>query len=181
MLWHVTAAIFPLKFTDCLERSKQTVNVRAIIDFKTARRCLTGSIILQCGLSAGKQKFSCSGVVCHIPLNEFRGLYAVELVFEGSIPRCSCFHSKLFCDFSWTCIGSLVVSKHHLFRLWRNILKYGSSSFPQMQFPWYHEYDTVIVLVISYLLLVILPSTWPLHTWTTKLQASCFTMGDVIS
>ena len=51
---------FPLKFTNCLNEAMQTVAVKAIIvsDFKTAWRCLTGSITLEWSLSAGKQNIS---------------------------------------------------------------------------------------------------------------------------
>ena len=46
---------FRLKFIDCLEQSDAgSYHTRDIVsDFKIARRCLTGNIILHCGLSVG--------------------------------------------------------------------------------------------------------------------------------
>ena len=54
-----------LKFTGQLERSAADSSLQSdvVSDFNTARRCLTGSITLQCGLSADKHKFErCPGL-----------------------------------------------------------------------------------------------------------------------
>ena len=59
-LWHMTDASFPLKFTKHLERSYTNHYHQSnfVSDFKAARMCLTWTTILQCSLSAGKQKFT---------------------------------------------------------------------------------------------------------------------------
>ena len=54
MLWHMTGTIF--QFTDRLERSDTDSYVRAIL-FLTSKPPEGGSIVRQCGLSAGEQKF----------------------------------------------------------------------------------------------------------------------------
>ena len=57
-----------------------------VSDFKTARRCLTGSIILQCGLSAGKQKFSLI-LVKRNSMQVTKGTWHIhEQCIPGSLP-----------------------------------------------------------------------------------------------
>ena len=67
---------FPLKFNDHLERSKDRYRQSDIVfDFKTARVFSTGSIIMQCGRSAGKQKLTAVLVqrsVCSLPSSKFK-------------------------------------------------------------------------------------------------------------
>ena len=60
---------FPLKFTDRLERSNadRYRQSNIVFDLKITRMCPTGSITMQWGLSSGKQKLTCSGVVCRLP------------------------------------------------------------------------------------------------------------------
>ena len=75
---------FPLKFTNCLNEAMQTVAVKAIIvsDFKTTRRCLTGSITLQCSLSAGKQNISIN--------------FSSKQVTKGTLHMCERVYQVLF-------------------------------------------------------------------------------------
>ena len=49
---------FPLKFTDQHKQSNADHSRDIVSDFSTGHMCLTGSITMQCGLSAGKQKLT---------------------------------------------------------------------------------------------------------------------------
>ena len=57
MLQHVTDTIFPFEVYIEQSNADSCRQNDIVSDFKTARMCLIGSIILQGGLSAGKPKF----------------------------------------------------------------------------------------------------------------------------